>query len=86
MLFIMILEYLRCEIDDDFRGFSFSKDGPLDMRMGLGKMSAYDVVNNKSAQELSEIFFKFGNERFSRLIAKNIIISRKKNHLKLRKN
>ncbi len=66
------------QLDERSRGFSYTKDGPLDMRMGLSNISAYDVVNKFSEDELCEIFFKYGEERFSTQIAKSIVKARKK--------
>jgi len=61
------------QLDEPSRGFSFSQDGPLDMRMGQGGASARDIVNNLGEQELAEILFKLGEERRSRAIAKAIV-------------
>ena len=55
------------------RGFSFKLDGPLDMRMSKEGIKAFDVINNYSAEKLSNIFYNFGDEIFSRRIARNII-------------
>ena len=60
------------------RGFSFSKDAPLDMRFNQDSdFSAYDVVNNYTEDELVRIFSEYGEERFSKRIAKAIIEKRK---------
>jgi len=60
------------------RGFSFLKEGPLDMRMDKDSfLSAYDLVNNLSEVELGNIFKKFGEERYSRRIAHFLVESRK---------
>jgi len=65
------------QIDTASRGFSIREDGPLDMRLGQEqKLSAKDIVNNFSQEALTEIFFQFGEERFSRRVAKKIIIER----------
>ena len=61
------------QLDEPARGFSFSQDGPLDMRMGQGGPSARDIVNSLGEQELAEILFKLGEERRSRAIAKAIV-------------
>jgi 16S rRNA (cytosine1402-N4)-methyltransferase len=63
-------------IDDPSRGFSYVSDGPLNMNMEGGGLTAFDVVNTFDAQELSRIFKEYGEERFSRRIANNIIKSR----------
>jgi 16S rRNA (cytosine1402-N4)-methyltransferase len=60
------------------RGFSFSKEAPLDMRFNMeSDFSAYDVVNSYSEEDLVRIFSEYGEERFSKRIAKAIINSRK---------
>lgn len=58
------------------RGFSFQSDGPLDMRMSSAGLSAKDVVNEASEEELADIIFTYGEERASRRIAKRIITAR----------
>ena len=55
------------------RGFSFKHDGPLDMRMSKEGIKAFEVINNYSAEMLSNIFYNFGDEVFSRRIARNIV-------------
>lgn len=64
------------QIDQADRGFSFLKNGPLDMRMSSSGMSAFDVVNSFSEKDLANIIYTFGEERFSRRIAKNIVQER----------
>ncbi len=60
------------------RGFSFSKEAPLDMRFNQdANFSAYDVVNGYSENDLVRIFSEYGEERFSKRIAKKIIEQRK---------
>ena len=60
------------------RGFSFSKEAPLDMRFNQdADFSAYDVVNSYSENDLVKIFSEYGEERFSKRIAKKIIEDRK---------
>lgn len=62
------------EIDDDSRGFSFMRDADLDMRMDRTKLkNAKDVVNNYSLEDLSKIFFKYGEEPRSKSIASGIV-------------
>jgi 16S rRNA (cytosine1402-N4)-methyltransferase len=65
------------QIDQPERGFSFNKDGPLDMRMDKSQtLTAWDVVNTWSEEDLANIIFEYGEERYSRSIAKNIIRAR----------
>ena len=60
------------------RGFSFSKEAPLDMRFDMDSdFSAYDVINKYSEDELVRIFSEYGEERFSKRIAKKIVETRK---------
>lgn len=60
------------------RGFSFLRDGPLDMRMDRSKIiSAYDLVNKLSERELSYIFKEYGEERWHKRIAQTIVKERK---------
>ena len=65
------------QLDNANRGFSFQKDGPLDMNMGTSSTKAHEVVNLYEEKKLADIIFKLGEEKFSRRIAKNIVISRK---------
>jgi 16S rRNA (cytosine1402-N4)-methyltransferase len=61
------------------RGFSYHADSPLDMRMDRRqKVSAYDIVNNYTYDQLKDIFFRYGEERFSAQIARRIISTREK--------
>lgn len=62
------------QIDRPERGFSYSQDGPLDMRMGLHErtQTAADVVNTYSEQALTDLFRRYGEERWSRRIARRI--------------
>ena len=66
------------QLDEASRGFSFKADGPLDMRMNPEEaLTAREIVNTYSEKELSVLFWKFGEERFSRRIAKRIVETRK---------
>ena len=69
------------QIEDSSRGFSFLRDGPLNMDMGLSGKTAFTVINNYKEEKLAEIIFKYGEERYSRQIAKEIIKSRKLNEI-----
>ncbi|MBS5862414.1 MAG: 16S rRNA (cytosine(1402)-N(4))-methyltransferase RsmH [Firmicutes bacterium] len=69
---IFDLGFSSPQIDDEKRGFSFMHDGPLDMRMSSEGKSAKDIINEYSENELAEIFFKYGEEKLSRVIAINI--------------
>jgi 16S rRNA (cytosine1402-N4)-methyltransferase len=65
------------QLESVARGFSFMKDARLDMRMDTTlETTAYDLVNNLSASELERIFSKYGEERFSRRIARAIVAKR----------
>lgn len=65
------------------RGFSFSKEAPLDMRFNMDSdFSAYDVVNNYKEEELVKIFSEYGEERFSKRIAKAIVQKRQAKPIK----
>jgi len=64
------------QIDDAARGFSFMKDGPLDMRMGRSGRSAADILAEASEEALADILFHYGEERLSRRIARAIVHDR----------
>lgn len=64
------------QLDNAERGFSFHKDAFLDMRMSKSGKSAYDVVNTYSEKQLSDVIFRYGEEKFARSIAKNIVKAR----------
>lgn len=66
------------QIDETDRGFSFMRDGPLDMRMGRSGPSAADVVNQMDERDLATIFFRLGEEKQSRRIARAITARRLK--------
>lgn len=64
------------QIDSAERGFSFMKDGPLDMRMGSADLTAAEFVANVTEEELANIIYKYGEEVQSRQIAKKIVEAR----------
>jgi 16S rRNA (cytosine1402-N4)-methyltransferase len=64
------------QIDDASRGFSFRHDGPLDMRMGGGGLTAANLINTVSESELADILYEFGEEKASRRIAQAIVARR----------
>ena len=64
------------QIDQAERGFSFQKDGPLDMRMGDRGATAADLVNTASTEKIADILYNYGEERASRRIAKMIVARR----------
>ena len=66
------------QLDDPERGFSYRYDVKLDMRMNTEqKISAYDVVNTYTEEQLSKIIFEYGEERYAKKIAKLIVEQRK---------
>ena len=66
------------QLDDADRGFSYHNDARLDMRMDKeAKLSAYEVVNDYSRDELALIFKKYGEDKFAKIIAKKIVEYRK---------
>ncbi len=70
------------QLDTTERGFSFHNNAKLDMRMDqMNELSAYEVVNNYSYEELVDIFYKYGEEKYARSIAKNIVKSREEKEI-----
>ncbi len=67
------------QLDNAERGFSYHSDAPLDMRMSREGISARDVVNNYSYGELVRILFEYGEEKFAKNIASNIVKMRESN-------
>ena len=64
------------QLNEAERGFSFRRDGPLDMRMGKNGRSAADIVATASVEELTRIFRDFGEERMAAKIARGIVVER----------
>lgn len=74
---IMDLGVSSPQLDEAERGFSFSQSGPLDMRMASqGICTAADLVNSLSERELADVIYQYGEERFSRRIARAIVRAR----------
>jgi len=67
------------QLDIGERGFSYNQDAKLDMRMDASQsLSAYDVVNSWSYEDLKKIFYQYGEERFAPRVAKKIVLEREK--------
>ena len=64
------------QLDEPARGFGYRADGPLDMRMGEGDVTAADLVNDLPERELADLLFELGDERRSRRIARAIVRAR----------
>lgn len=65
------------QLDRPRRGFSFLRDGPLDMRMAQNGTSAAEIVNSAEESALADIFFQYGEERRSRRLARAVVDARK---------
>ena len=75
------------QVDDEERGFSFMKDGPLDMRYNPDKgLSAADVVNDFGKEEIEDIIRKYGEERHAKHLANVICSERRKNRIRTTKD
>jgi 16S rRNA (cytosine1402-N4)-methyltransferase len=76
---LLDLGFSSDQMNDPERGFSFSSDGPLDMRLDQGQeISAADLVNSASEQELAHLIWRYGEENRSRQIARRIVQARAK--------
>jgi S-adenosyl-methyltransferase MraW len=72
--FLFDLGVSSMQLDEDYRGFSFHKEAELDMRMDTDKeINAKKVVNEYSVEELTDIFYKYGEEKYAKSIAKGIL-------------
>ena len=77
--FLFDLGVSSVQLDNADRGFSYHHDAPLDMRMNKeASLSAYNVVNEYSKNDLIKIFFEYGEEKYSKIIASNIVKYREK--------
>jgi 16S rRNA (cytosine1402-N4)-methyltransferase len=72
------LGFSSFQIDEATRGFSFLREGPLDMRYGATGPTAAEIISSISEVELADAIYKYGEERFSRRIAKAIVEARRK--------
>jgi 16S rRNA (cytosine1402-N4)-methyltransferase len=69
-------------LDESDRGFSFSKDGPLDMRMDQSRgPTAADWIEVADEEEITDVLRRFGEEKFSRIIARNIVEKREEGRI-----
>ena len=80
--FVFDIGVSSMQLDNPQRGFSFNKEGPLDMRMGTSELTAEEFINSASEDELADIIYNYGDERKSRRIAKLIVEHRKINPIK----
>ena len=70
------------QLDNDYRGFSYHKDAILDMRMDTTKdFTAKDVINTYDENKLSDIIFRYGEEKYAKSIARNIVREREKKEI-----
>lgn len=76
------LGFASNQLDDPQRGLSFLRDGPLDMRLNQNlPRTAADIVNQVSEKELADLIYHFGEERYSRRIARAIVSARRNNRI-----
>lgn len=81
-VFFLDLGFSSLQMDTEGRGFSFLKDAPLDMRYDVSSgPSAADIVNSIAETELADILWKYGEERYSRRIAKRLVEARRKERI-----
>ena len=75
---IFDLGFSSPQVDDAKRGFSFMQDGPLDMRMSGKGITAKEIIDTYRENDLVKIFFEYGEEKMSRVIAKKIVSNKSK--------
>ncbi len=73
---VMDIGVSSMQLDRPERGFAFSIDGPLDMRMGQDGPSAADFVNTAAESDIADVLFRYGEERQSRRVARAIVAAR----------
>ena len=73
---VMDIGVSSMQLDQPERGFAFSSDGPLDMRMGQEGPSAADFLNTAPESEIADVLYQFGEERQSRRVARAIVAAR----------
>lgn len=79
---VLDLGFSSVHLEESGRGFSFQKDEPLDMRYDTGEgETAAEIVNSYNEKDLADIIYKYGEEGFSRQIAKKIVEERKKKRI-----
>jgi len=69
------------QLENSGKGFSFMKDEPLIMRYALDGPTAAEIINGRNEKELADVFFRYGEERYARNIAKGIIEARRKKRI-----
>jgi 16S rRNA (cytosine1402-N4)-methyltransferase len=69
------------QLDEAARGFAFAREGPLDMRMGEGELTAHEILNRYSEDQLTKILRDYGEERHARRIAREIVAERERGAL-----
>jgi len=81
-LLLADLGVASCQLDDPLRGLSFQADGPLDMRLsGAAGATAAELVNRLGERELADLIYRFGQERYSRRIARAIVRQRRQRRI-----
>ncbi|MEO5599054.1 MAG: 16S rRNA (cytosine(1402)-N(4))-methyltransferase RsmH [Novosphingobium sp.] len=73
---VMDIGVSSMQLDQPTRGFAFSSDGPLDMRMAQDGPSAADFLNNAAEGDIADVLFRYGEERQSRRVARAIVAAR----------